>query len=107
MSATGRARWAWLFATASSADPRSARDQDVYVLVATQTRELGGTGVHPGEGKKDDPLQQVFRRLDAIQEMVRRREGCKGGCIIGNMSTARAALPEYAEKWPVWTTITA
>jgi len=39
-------------------------------------------------GKKADPLQQVFRRLDAIQEMVRRREGCKGGCIIGNMSTA-------------------
>ena len=35
-----------------------------------------------------DPLQPVFRRLDAIQEMVRRREGCKGGCIIGNMSTA-------------------
>src|SRR5580658_8798442 len=24
-----------------------------------------------------DPLQHVFRRLDAIQEMVRRREGCK------------------------------
>jgi TetR/AcrR family transcriptional repressor of nem operon len=39
-------------------------------------------------GKKDDPLQQVFRRLDAIQEMVRRRDGCKGGCIIGNMSTS-------------------
>ena len=38
--------------------------------------------------KQADPLQQVFRRLDAIQEMVRRREGCKGGCIIGNMSTA-------------------
>ena len=35
-----------------------------------------------------DPLQRVFRRLDAIREMVRRREGCKGGCIIGNMSTA-------------------
>jgi TetR/AcrR family transcriptional repressor of nem operon len=35
-----------------------------------------------------DPLEQVFRRLDAIQEMVRRRDGCKGGCIIGNMSTA-------------------
>jgi TetR/AcrR family transcriptional regulator, transcriptional repressor for nem operon len=34
------------------------------------------------------PLQQVFRRLDAIQEMVRRREDCKGGCVIGNMSTA-------------------
>jgi TetR/AcrR family transcriptional repressor of nem operon len=38
--------------------------------------------------KQADPLQQVFRRLDAIQEMVRRREGCKGGCIVGNMSTA-------------------
>jgi TetR/AcrR family transcriptional regulator, transcriptional repressor for nem operon len=38
--------------------------------------------------KQADPLQVVFRRLDAIQEMVRRREGCKGGCIIGNMSTA-------------------
>ena len=34
------------------------------------------------------PLQHVCRRLDAIQEMVRRRDGCKGGCIIGNMSTA-------------------
>ncbi len=34
------------------------------------------------------PLRQVFRRLDAIQEMVRRRAGCKGGCIIGNLSTA-------------------
>jgi TetR/AcrR family transcriptional repressor of nem operon len=34
------------------------------------------------------PLRQVFRRLDAIQEMVRRREGYKGGCIIGNLSTA-------------------
>jgi TetR/AcrR family transcriptional repressor of nem operon len=35
-----------------------------------------------------DPLQHVFRRLDAVQEMVRRRAGCKGGCIIGNLSTA-------------------
>ena len=34
------------------------------------------------------PLEQIFRRLDAIQEMVRRREGYKGGCIIGNLSTA-------------------
>jgi TetR/AcrR family transcriptional regulator, transcriptional repressor for nem operon len=38
--------------------------------------------------KQADPLQHIFRRLDAIQEMVRRREGCKGGCIIGNLSTA-------------------
>src|SRR5580700_8000781 len=38
--------------------------------------------------KQADPLQKVFRRLDAIQEMVHRRENCKGGCIIGNMSTA-------------------
>jgi TetR/AcrR family transcriptional regulator, transcriptional repressor for nem operon len=33
-------------------------------------------------------LQRVFLRLDAIQEMVRRRERGKGGCIIGNLSTA-------------------
>ena len=38
--------------------------------------------------KQADPLAQVFRRLDAIQEMVHRRENCKGGCVIGNMSTA-------------------
>ena len=33
-----------------------------------------------------DPLQPVFRRLDAIQEMARRRQRHKGGCIIGNLS---------------------
>jgi TetR/AcrR family transcriptional repressor of nem operon len=32
------------------------------------------------------PLPRIFRRLDAIQEMIRRREGQKGGCIIGNLS---------------------
>jgi TetR/AcrR family transcriptional repressor of nem operon len=35
-----------------------------------------------------DPLLPVFRRLDAIEELVRRRKGRKGGCIIGNLSTA-------------------
>jgi TetR/AcrR family transcriptional repressor of nem operon len=35
-----------------------------------------------------DPLQRVCRRLDAIQEMTRRRERSKGGCVIGNLSTA-------------------
>lgn len=35
----------------------------------------------------DDPLQPVFRRLDAIQQMIRRREQRKGGCVIGNLST--------------------
>src|SRR5258708_28478913 len=40
------------------------------------------------------PLQRVFRRLDAIQEMVRRRERRKGGCIIGNLSTALADTHE-------------
>ncbi len=39
-------------------------------------------------GEEAHPLQQVFRRLDAIQEMVRRRQRRKGGCIIGNLSTA-------------------
>src|SRR5579883_1460866 len=37
---------------------------------------------------KDDPLQPVFRRLDAIQEMIRHREQGQGGCVIGNLSTA-------------------
>lgn len=36
----------------------------------------------------DEPLARVFRRLDAIQTMVRQREAQKGGCIIGNLSTA-------------------
>ena len=35
-----------------------------------------------------DPLQRLMRRFDAIQEMVRQREKRKGGCIIGNLSTA-------------------
>lgn len=35
----------------------------------------------------DDPLQAVFRRLDAIREMIHRREHRKGGCVIGNLST--------------------
>jgi TetR/AcrR family transcriptional repressor of nem operon len=38
--------------------------------------------------RDENPLGQVFRRLDAIQEMVRQREHRKGGCIIGNLSTA-------------------
>jgi TetR/AcrR family transcriptional regulator, transcriptional repressor for nem operon len=48
--------------------------------------------------KQTDPLQQVFRRLDAIQEMVRRRAGRKGGCIIGNMSTALSDCHEGFRK---------
>src|ERR1700736_6087206 len=38
--------------------------------------------------REDDPLQPVFTRLDAIEEMVRRRAARKGGCVIGNLSTA-------------------
>ena len=34
------------------------------------------------------PLAPVFRRLDAIAEMIRRREDARGGCVIGNLSTA-------------------
>jgi len=36
----------------------------------------------------DDPLAPVFQRLDAIQVMVRQRAHRKGGCIVGNLSTA-------------------
>jgi TetR/AcrR family transcriptional repressor of nem operon len=38
--------------------------------------------------RSDDPLGRVFRRLDAIAQMIERREHRKGGCIIGNLSTA-------------------
>jgi TetR/AcrR family transcriptional repressor of nem operon len=37
-------------------------------------------------GKEAGPLAPVFRRLDAIAEMLGRRPG-QGGCIIGNLST--------------------
>lgn len=33
-----------------------------------------------------DPLERVFRRLDAVSEMVVRRRNRKGGCLIGNLS---------------------
>jgi TetR/AcrR family transcriptional repressor of nem operon len=37
----------------------------------------------------DDPLEQVFCRLDATQERFRRRaERQEAGCIFGNLSTA-------------------
>jgi TetR/AcrR family transcriptional repressor of nem operon len=36
----------------------------------------------------DDPLKRVFRRLDAIEKMIRGRQERKGGCVIGNLSTA-------------------
>ncbi len=38
--------------------------------------------------REDDPLGRVFRRLDAIQAMLGSREQSKGGCVIGNLSTA-------------------
>lgn len=38
--------------------------------------------------RQENPLQPVFRRLDALETMVRQREEEKGGCIIGNLSTA-------------------
>src|SRR5260370_40000045 len=44
--------------------------------------------------REDAPLERVCRRLDAIAELVRRREHRKGGCIIGNLSTALADTHE-------------
>jgi TetR/AcrR family transcriptional repressor of nem operon len=40
------------------------------------------------QSKDEGPLTAVFRRLDAIVEMLKRRQHTKGGCIIGNLSTA-------------------
>ncbi len=39
-------------------------------------------------GVDDGPLAPVFRRLDAIAEMIRDRDQGQGGCVIGNLSTA-------------------
>jgi hypothetical protein len=36
----------------------------------------------------------LFQRLDAIAELVRRRQRRKGGCLIGNLSTALADTHE-------------
>ena len=47
----------------------------------------------------DDPLEQVFRRLDAVREMVASRQRKKGGCVIGNLSTALADThPEFRKR---------
>jgi TetR/AcrR family transcriptional repressor of nem operon len=40
--------------------------------------------------RSDDPLSRVFRRLDAIAQMIARREERGGGCIIGNLSVELA-----------------
>jgi TetR/AcrR family transcriptional repressor of nem operon len=44
--------------------------------------------------RTDDPLGRVFRRLDAIAQMVARREHRSGGCVIGNLSTELASTHE-------------
>jgi TetR/AcrR family transcriptional repressor of nem operon len=38
--------------------------------------------------KDEGALTPVFRRLDAITEMARKRERTKGGCVIGNLSAS-------------------
>lgn len=39
----------------------------------------------PSHGE-DAPLDKVFRRLDAVCQMIVRRRNRKGGCLIGNLS---------------------
>ena len=47
----------------------------------------------------NDPLERVFRRLDAACEMVVRRRNKKGGCLIGNLSTALSdTRPEFRKR---------
>jgi TetR/AcrR family transcriptional repressor of nem operon len=46
-------------------------------------------------GPSTDPLEPVFRWLDAIQERFRRRSEAKAaGCIFGNLSTALCDIHE-------------
>ena len=49
-------------------------------------RQLDEIGERMPPLRTEDPLEQVYRRLDAIAEMIRRRESRKGGCVIGNLS---------------------
>jgi TetR/AcrR family transcriptional repressor of nem operon len=59
-------------------------------------RSLPGTG-------DDGPLAPVFRRLDAIAEMVHGREHARGGCVIGNLSTALSDTHEgFRRRLAVW-----
>lgn len=50
-------------------------------------------GEMPSPGQ-ETPLQPLFRRLDAIAQMVANREHRKGGCLIGNLSTELADTHE-------------
>ena len=46
-----------------------------------------------------DPLERVFRRLDAACDMVVRRRNRKGGCLIGNLSTALSdTRPQFRKR---------
>jgi TetR/AcrR family transcriptional repressor of nem operon len=47
--------------------------------------------------RPEDPLLRIASRLDAIQAMVQRR-GERGGCIIGNLSTALSDTHERFRK---------
>jgi TetR/AcrR family transcriptional repressor of nem operon len=46
-----------------------------------------------------EPLERVFRRLDAACEMIVRRRNKKGGCLIGNLSTTLSdTRPEFRRR---------
>jgi TetR/AcrR family transcriptional repressor of nem operon len=48
---------------------------------------------------EQDPLDRVFRRLDAAREMIIRRRNTKGGCLIGNLSAALSdTRPEFRKR---------
>ena len=51
-------------------------------------KSLPGDGDNPCQQSRGEGLDRVFRRLDAVCEMVVRRRNRKGGCLIGNLSTA-------------------
>jgi TetR/AcrR family transcriptional repressor of nem operon len=59
---------------------------DRHMLTRRQKLERLERGMP--QGIDQDPLERVFRRLDAIEEMVQQRGQRRGGCIIGNLSTA-------------------
>lgn len=50
-------------------------------------KSLPSDSDNPCQQSGGEGLDRVFRRLDAVCEMVVRRRNRKGGCLIGNLST--------------------
>ena len=79
------------------------KDDLAFAVIDHHMEERGRTldRIEKGlpEVEEGDPLELVFRRLDAAAEMVLRRRNRKGGCLIGNLSAALSdSRPEFRKR---------